>query len=107
MKKVLATAFLLAAAFGAYAGNNALRISDLHVGSEPSGVSVVTGVATNTSNAPIKSAFVHFNLYDAQNNLVGNAIANGNDIAPGDRWTFKAYAPQPFDHAKFISVDTY
>lgn len=107
MKKVLATALLLAAAFNAHAGNNALQISDLQVSTEPNGIQFVTGAATNTSNAPIKSAFVRFNLYDAQNNLVGNTIANGENIAPGDRWVFKAYAPQPFDHAKFISVDTY
>lgn len=106
MKKILATAFLLAAS-SAYAGSNSLQVSALQVGTEPTGVQFVTGVATNTSNAPIKSAFVQFNLYDAQNNLVGNTVANGINIAPGDRWIFKADAAQQFDHAKLTSVDTY
>lgn len=110
MKKLIATTLLLllVAAFNAHAGSNALRISDLQVGQDTvTGFPVVTGVATNTSNAAVKSAFVRFNLYDAQNNLIGNTIANGNDIAPGDRWIFKAQSPQPFDHAKLISIDTY
>jgi hypothetical protein len=107
MKKFLATAFALVTAANAYAGNAGLQVSGLQVGTEPTGVRFVTGVATNTTNAPIKSAFVQFNLYDAQDNLVGNTIANGVNIAPGDRWVFKADAAQQFDHAKLMSVDTY
>ena len=107
MKKILAIALLLATASSAYAGGSSLQVSGLQVGAEPTGVQFVTGIATNTSDAPIKSAFVHFNLYDAQNNLVGNTIANGNNIAPGDRWLFKADAAQQFDHAKLVAVDTY
>lgn len=107
MKKLLATVFSLAATVTAYAGNNGLQISDLEVGVESTGIQAVTGVATNTSNATIKSAFIRFNLYDAQNNIIGNTIADGNDIAPGDHWKFKAQAAQKFDHAKLISVDTY
>lgn len=108
MKKAITITVLLTAALNAYAGVNALQISDLQVGRDAgTGVEIVTGVATNTSDAPVKSAFVHFNLYDAQGDLVGNTIANGSDIGPGERWTFKAYTPQQFDHAKLISVDTY
>lgn len=76
MKKLITTAFLLVAAFNTYAGNNSLQVSDIQAGTAPNGVPIVTGVATNTSNAPVKTAFVQFNLYDAEDNLVGNTVAD-------------------------------
>ncbi|VVD71802.1 hypothetical protein PEP31012_00644 [Pandoraea eparura] len=54
------------------------------------GFPAIVGIATNTGNALVRDAFVKFNLYDAQGNIVGNTIAHGQNIGPSERWRFEA-----------------
>ena len=70
-------------------------------------ISYITGTATNTRGQPLKSVFFHFNLYDANNALVGNAIANANNLAPDDTWKFKAGVTVPYNHFVLVKVETY
>ncbi|WP_321968949.1 FxLYD domain-containing protein [Paraburkholderia tropica] len=53
------------------------------------------------------SAAVTLNLYDAQNNLVGNTAAVGQHIAPGQRWIYRAYATLRYAHAAVSNVTAY
>ncbi|WP_180298279.1 FxLYD domain-containing protein [Pseudomonas syringae] len=47
------------------------------------------------------------NLYDANNALVGNAIATASNLAPKDTWKFSAGVTVPYDHFVLVKVDTY
>ena len=71
------------------------------------GVSYITGTATNIKGQPLSHVFVHFNLYDANNALVGNSIANANNLAPNDTWKFKAGVTVPYNHFVLVKVETY
>lgn len=50
----------------------------------------VTGVARNVGTAPLRYVSLTFNLLDANNTVVGNTIANGLNIGPGQTWRFSA-----------------
>ncbi len=92
---VLMTATFLLVAGAARAGDSPLlKLDDnLRAESDPgSSYGVLTGSAVNVSDHELSSAFVTLNLYDAQNNLVGNTAAVGQHIAPGQRWIYRAYA---------------
>ncbi|WP_235808002.1 FxLYD domain-containing protein [Pseudomonas savastanoi] len=67
----------------------------------------MTGTATNTKDQALGNVFVHFNLYDANNALVGNAIATASNLAPKDTWKFSAGVTVPYDHFVLVKVDTY
>lgn len=84
--------FLAGTALHAQGLENFLAIKDVSVISDPdaAGLPAVTGIATNTSNEVIKSAFININLLDAQDAVVGNTIAMGRNISPGQAWRFKA-----------------
>jgi hypothetical protein len=88
--------FLAGTALHAQGLENFLAIRDTSVINDPdaAGLPTVTGIATNTSNEVIKSAFIHINLLDAQDVLVGNTIAMGQNISPGQAWRFKASIAQ-------------
>ncbi|WP_223862832.1 FxLYD domain-containing protein [Pseudomonas cannabina] len=58
-------------------------------------------------SASLGNVFVHFNLYDANNALVGNAIATASNLAPKDTWKFSAGVTVPYDHFVLVKVDTY
>ncbi|EGH24877.1 MULTISPECIES: FxLYD domain-containing protein [Pseudomonas syringae group] len=75
-------------------------------GQTPS-ISYITGTATNTKDQALGNVFVHFNLYDANNALVGNAIATASNLAPKDTWKFSAGVTVPYDHFVLVKVDTY
>lgn len=93
MREIIAAlcAFLIATAHAqADANQQALVISDMHSMQDENGIPAIVGLATNSSGAPIGKAFIKFNLYDAQGNLVGNTIATASNIAPGQAWRFKA-----------------
>ena len=94
MRKTIAAALcaLLLAAAHAQGGANqqALVITDMDSIQDENGYPAIVGLATNDSGAPIRDAFIRFNLHDAQGNLVGNTIAKASNIAPGQVWRFKA-----------------
>ena len=50
----------------------------------------VQGTAKNISNKNYSYASVEFSVYDADNNNLGTALANINNLASGDTWQFNA-----------------
>ncbi|UCR87467.1 FxLYD domain-containing protein [Pseudomonas chlororaphis] len=65
------------------------------------------GVAHNNRNATLANVFVKFKLYDSEGSVVGNTIAHGQDIGPGENWKFSAPATTPFSEAKLSSVQVH
>ncbi|AET95281.1 hypothetical protein BSFA1_80220 (plasmid) [Burkholderia sp. SFA1] len=89
----------------AFAAESALDVTDdLRVVAGQSPYGSLTGTATNTSDKVIARATIQFNLYDENNNLVGNAIAQASQVAPGERWIYTAPVPVPFHHAQVSKV---
>ncbi|MFM0450062.1 FxLYD domain-containing protein [Paraburkholderia nemoris] len=94
MKKLIAL-IACAAAFGSAAaqtvsGPGNLSVVQTEVVRGANGFPVIVGVVSNTGATIVHDAFVKFNLYDAQGNIVGNTIAHGQNIGPGERWEFEA-----------------
>lgn len=103
MRKILALAALLLSASA-----NAdwrVEVSDLHTGKAPAGYPAVMGLARNTTNGTLSNVFVKFKLYDEEGNIVGNTMAAGQDIGPGETWKFVAPTTVPFSEAKLGEVD--
>lgn len=60
----------------------------------------------NISKVPIGNLFVKFKLYRG-GEVVGNTLAHGADIGPGERFRFSAPTTERFDEAKLSAVDVY
>lgn len=103
MHKILAVAaiFLSTAANADYR----VDISNLHTGTAPAGYPAVMGLARNTTNGTLSNVFVRFKLYDEAGNVVGNSMAHGQDIGPGETFKFAAPTTVPFAEAKLGDVD--
>lgn len=68
----------------------------------------ITGFVTNNTGKLVKTAFIRFNLYDAQGTLIGNAADYIKDLAPGDRWKFETKSSvTDFSSYKLTGVDIY
>ena len=52
----------------------------------------IVGTVTNNTNKEKGYMQITFNLYDAEDNLIGTAIDNVNNLKPGGTWKFKAMA---------------
>ena len=104
MKKLIAIAALLCA--GAVSADDKVAVRDIHVVTAPGGFAV-QGIAHNNTDAVIKNMFVNFKLYDEQGNVIGNTLANGQDIGPGENFKFSALTPVRFAEARLSGVDTY
>ena len=93
-KTVLCAIALATVSLGAAAQRlpaDALRVDESHLDAGAGlGFGVILGTATNTTAEPIGNVLVKINLLDAQGNLVGNTLANANNLAPGQTWHFKA-----------------
>lgn len=50
----------------------------------------VTGILTNNSGRDAGYIQVTYNLFDADNNQIGTAMANTNNLKAGGTWKFKA-----------------
>ena len=105
MRKILAIAALLMSPF--VIADDRVTVSDIHAGKAPEGFIAVMGMAHNNTNAPLGSVFVKFKLYDAAGNVIGNTVAHGADIGPGENWKFSAPTTAPFAQAKLSSIDIY
>ena len=105
MRKILAIAALLITT--AVISEDRVTLSNIHAGTAPEGYNAVMGMAHNNTNAPLGSVFVKFKLYDAAGNVIGNTIAHGSDIGPGENWKFSAPTAMPFAQAKLSSVEIY
>ncbi|WP_051066064.1 FxLYD domain-containing protein [Pseudomonas fluorescens] len=84
-----------------------VSISGLQVVNASAAYSVVQGVAHNNTDTTLTNVFVKFKLYDQQGTVVGNTIAHGADLGPGENWKFSAPATVPFAEAKLSSVQVY
>ena len=51
----------------------------------------VTGTFTNTSGSELGYVQVSYNLFDADGNQVGTALANTSNLADGGTWKFEAF----------------
>lgn len=83
---------LMTAAKAPMAQQDVLMVRSINAVREVNGLPVITGIAVNQSPKAIKNAFIRFNLYDAENILVGNTIAHASNIGPGEQWRFRATA---------------
>jgi len=103
MKKLLAIATLVFSV-GAVADEN-IQVSNVR-SFKIDGGSRVEGIAHNGSNATLRIVTVNFKLYDREGNVIGNAAAAAQDIAPGENFKFAAFTTLDFAQAKLSSVDT-
>lgn len=102
MRKIFAVAAIFFSAFAV--AEDRVSVSSLHVSQVSAGYSVVEGIAHNNTNATLANVFVKFKLYDEGGTVVGNTIAHGADIGPGENWKFSAPATVPFANAKLSSI---
>ena len=58
-------------------------------------VAIVSGVAMNSSKAPINSPVIEVTFYDAQKNIIGNASTSRGFLEPGETWNFSAQLTSP------------
>lgn len=50
----------------------------------------ITGILTNNSGRDANSIMVTYNLFDADNNQIGTAMATASNLKAGGTWKFKA-----------------
>lgn len=58
-------------------------------------VAIVSGVAMNSSKAPIKSPVIEVTFYDAQKNIIGMTSTSRGFLEPGETWNFSAQLISP------------
>jgi hypothetical protein len=109
MKKIYALAACMVFSLAAMADEQSpVAVSNLQAVAGPiPSISYITGTATNTKGKPIEAVFLYFNLYDSNDALVGNAIANASNLAPNDKWKFKAGVNVPYDHFVMVKTEAY
>lgn len=96
-----------AVAVQAHAQQSGLAVSDLRVTQDRTGISTITGTATNTAGRPLTDAFLTFNLYDQAGTIVGNTMTHVQNLAPGDRWGFAAQTPLPFARVQVSRIQVF
>lgn len=108
MFKPIAAAALVAIACVAHAqppAEGPLQFTALQVrATGPQGGAAIVGSAVNVSAKSLTTVLVTFNLYDQQENLVGNAYATVNGLEPGRQWRFEAPAAPGFASFKLAQV---
>lgn len=66
----------------------------------------ITGILTNNSGRDCSYVQVEYNLYDADGNQIGTALANINNLKDGGTWKFEAFAfTSPESIASFELAD--
>lgn len=101
MRKIVALAAMLLSSMAM--ADDRLSISELRV-VDSGGYQAVQGFARNETNATFGNTTLVFKLYDGAGNMVGNAVANGMGLAPGENWKFLAQAGVTFKTAEVTSV---
>jgi len=112
MKKLFQTGLAIGTILFSLAGlcteTTDMPVSNLQVITGESSLPVITGMVTNQTGKRVKTAFIHFNLYDDQGAVVGNAIAYASDLSPGDRWKFQAQPTiRSFASCKVTSIEAF
>lgn len=71
------------------------------------GIAYVVGKVKNNTKHTYNYAQVSITLYDEDKNIVGNTLANVNDLEPDQIWKFKAcvFNPEEVDTFKISEVD--
>lgn len=112
MKKLLqaglAIGTILFSLAGVCAETTDMPVSNLQVIVNESGLPVITGMVANQTGKRVKNAFIHFNLYDEQGAVVGQAVTYASDLAPGDKWKFEAHTTvRSFHSYKVTSMEAF
>lgn len=88
-KVSFALAFLTSASAMAAPTPDQVSLSGLHIQTNASGLSAVTGIAHNDTTAILKYVYVKFNLYQG-NTIIGETMDIGEFIGPGENWKVNA-----------------
>lgn len=65
----------------------------------------ITGDLTNNSGKEFSTVCLSYKLYDDNNTLVGNAQDCAQNLGAGEKWHFKALAPEKFSKFEYGSVE--
>ena len=66
----------------------------------------ITGILTNNTDKTASYVSVKYNLFDADGNQIGSAMANTSDLAAGATWKFEASSlKDPSQVARYERVD--
>jgi hypothetical protein len=104
MRKIVALAAMLLSSV--VMADDRLSITDLRV-VNVDGNSTVQGYARNETDASFGTATIVFKVYDGAGNMVGNAVASGVGLGPGESWKFSAVSGQDFKTAKVTNVQIF
>jgi hypothetical protein len=75
-----------------------LSVSGVQFQPDPAapGLGHLIGIAHNDTDNLMPTAVVEFNLYNAQDVMVGNTLAIGQNLAANGTWQFDAPTTKPF-----------
>lgn len=66
----------------------------------------ISGTYTNNAGKELSYVSVSYNLYDADGNQIGTAIASTSNLADGGTWKYEAYGTSPLaDVASYTLAD--
>ncbi len=68
-------------------------------------VTTLQATAVNNSGQPIALLTVRFELYDAANQVVGEASTSQANVAPGETWKISVDTPVQFVRFTLMNVD--
>lgn len=64
----------------------------------------ISGVYTNKAGKDLSYVQVSYNLFDADGNQIGTALANTNNLADGGTWKFEAFGPAAVDEVASYKI---
>jgi uncharacterized protein YceK len=67
-----------------------LQILEHHLTKSQYGNIIVSGTAKNIGPSRLSYGSVEVKFYDSNGNMIGNGIANFNNLDPGETWKFNA-----------------
>ena len=64
----------------------------------------ISGVYTNKADKDLSYVQVSYNLFDADGNQIGTALANTNNLADGGTWKFEAFGSAAVDEVASYKI---
>lgn len=64
----------------------------------------ISGVYTNKADKDLSYVQVSYNLFDADGNQIGTALANTNNLADGGTWKFEAFGSAAVDQVASYKI---
>lgn len=64
----------------------------------------ISGVYTNKAGKDLNYVQVSYNLFDADGNQIGTALANANNLADGGTWKFEAFGSAAVDEVASYKI---